>query len=385
PLTVALVPVIRASRITIHEAFSNGLGRKPFGTRRFDHWLARMQWLPRPLMLSLRTTFHRRGRLILTVSTLAAGGAVFIAALNVSAGWSRIISNDAAAHRYDFEVVFARPQPIGRVQSVVRGEAWNETKVDGIPVIAVPPNTPLLRLKIVEGRWLRDDDRDAIVITQQVRGHRVGSRIGRWTVVGVAEEWGLQTIYTTPRALPSNGMTRTLRIATRSDAPAIERAFARAGIAVAHMQSLADRRKGIADHLVIIESALLFAALLVVLVGALGLMSTLTLNVVERTREIGILSAIGATPRTIARHVVIEGVLIGVLSWFVAVVVAAPATLALDQGSGRMFHGSPLVFVMSPAALAAWLALVLVLAALSSFVPARRSAQMVVREAISHE
>ncbi|HVR38638.1 MAG TPA: FtsX-like permease family protein, partial [Thermoanaerobaculia bacterium] len=145
------------------------------------------------------------------------------------------------------------------------------------------------------------------------------------------------------------------------------------------------RRKAIADHLIIIESALVFAAMLVVLVGGLGLMSTLTLNVIERTREIGILSAIGATPRTIARNVVFEGVLMGVLSWLVAIVIAIPATLAMDNVAGRMFHKTPLEFFMSPRAIAWWLALVLILAALSSFYPARRSLQMAVREALAYE
>src|SRR5205807_2806996 len=49
PLLVALGPVWRVSRISIHEALSNGVGLHAFGTRPFDRWLARMQWLPRPL------------------------------------------------------------------------------------------------------------------------------------------------------------------------------------------------------------------------------------------------------------------------------------------------------------------------------------------------
>ncbi|MEA2343879.1 MAG: putative transport system permease protein, partial [Thermoanaerobaculia bacterium] len=42
PLLVALGPVWRVSRISIHEAFSNGAGLRAFGTRPFDRWLARM-------------------------------------------------------------------------------------------------------------------------------------------------------------------------------------------------------------------------------------------------------------------------------------------------------------------------------------------------------
>src|SRR6059058_939288 len=104
----------------------------------------------------------------------------------------------------------------------------------------------------------------------------------------------------------------------------IEQALNNAGIDVAAIQALSESRKSFADHLVIIKSALIFAALLVVLVGGLGLMSTLTLNVFERTREIGILSAIGATPRAIARNVLVEGMVMAILSWCLALIAAIP-------------------------------------------------------------
>ena len=113
--------------------------------------------------------------------------------------------------------------------------------------------------------------------------------------------------------------------------------------------------------------------------------TTLSLNVLERTREIGILSAIGATPRTIARGVVVEGIVMAILSWCVAVIVAIPITFALDAASGKMFVRSALDFFMSPAAVAEWLLLAVVLAAISSFHPARRAARLAIREALAYE
>jgi putative ABC transport system permease protein len=135
---------------------------------------------------------------------------------------------------------------------------------------------------------------------------------------------------------------------------------------------------------VIIVSALMLATGLVVLVGGLGLSTTLMLNVLERTREIGVQSAIGASPRTIAGHVVFEGVLMGVMSWCVAIVLALPVTAVLDEVAGRIFIKTPLDFFMSPRAAAMWLLLVVVLAALSSFQPARRAARLTVREALAY-
>jgi len=420
PLLVALGPVIRASRISIHEAFSNDIGRRPFGTRRFDRWLARIQFLPRPLMLSLRTAFHRRGRLVLTVATLAAGGAAFIAALNVSAAWTRTLDADARARRFDIQAVVSQPTAIAdvakalaTVPDVARAEYWAEGRAmlgdTRVSIVGPDADSKLIDPVLIEGRWLMPVDDGAAVINQMVasRGLHVGNdvvlrineRIVRWRVVGIVKELAPRaTIYAPPRAIlqatgQSRDTTRNVRIVTRrhevadqvTASKAIEQALNRAGISVDGIQALSDSRKSFADHLVIIKTALIFAALLVVLVGGLGLTSTLTLNVFERTREIGILSAIGATPRTIARYVVFEGMVMAVLSWCLAVIVAVPITFALDAATGQMFIRSALDFFMSPMAVAAWLVLVLILAALSSFLPARRSARLAVREAIAYE
>jgi putative ABC transport system permease protein len=422
PLLVALGPVSHAARISIHEAFSNDVGGRPFGTRRFDRWLARLQWLPRPLMLSLRTTFHRRLRLLLTVATLAAGGAAFIAALNVSAAWTRTLDADGRARRFDIQAVFSHPYPAAQVAKaltsvpdVVHAEYWTEAGAmlgeSNVSLVGPDVNSKLLDLPLIAGRWLKPDDDAVAVVNQSVLSRdpslhlggdivfHVNGQVVRWRIVGIVKELAPHaTVYAAPRTIlratgKPPGLARSARIVTRqrdvagqvAATKAIEQALDHAGIGVAGIQALSDSRKSFSDHLVIIKSALIFAALLVVLVGGLGLTSTLTLNVFERTREIGILSAIGATPRTIARYVLFEGMVMAALSWCVALIVSIPITFALDAATGQMFIRSALDFYMSPMAAAVWLLLVIILAALSSFYPARRSARLAVREAIAYE
>lgn len=450
PLVVAVGPVYRASRISIHEAFSTpdlalAPGRRLFGTSRFDRWLVTTRWLPRSLMLrlSLRTTFQRRGRLALTLGTLAAGGVVFMSALNVSGAWSRAIAKDAGFHPYDVEVRLAQPTPIAAfadaiaaLPDVARAEYWAEADavlvrpggqadtarpsislphggaIDGARVTLIGPDrdTRLLDLPMLDGRWLRPDDQDAVVISPtllaadpalHVGGEialRVGDRTVSWPIVGVARELFPSAVgYAPARAIREaagepDGLARTLRVQTRghdaaaqlSAAQALERTLARLGVTVSGTRRLLDTRQSFEDHLVIIVSALLLAAGLVVLVGALGLTSTLTVNVIERTREIGVLGAIGAGPRTIARQVLVEGLIIAVSSWAVALFVAAPVTWALCVVTGRIFIRTPIDFFMSPGAAAIWLALVVVLAVLGSFFPARRAARLTVREALAY-
>jgi putative ABC transport system permease protein len=411
PLLVAAGPVLRASRISIHEAFSNDVGRRAFGTSGFDRWLSRIAWLPRPLMLSLRTAFHRRGRLALTVTTLAVGGAVFLTTLNAAAAWRRALDGEARARRYDLDVRLVAPLPVAQLMTamaaipeVERAECWSESAatMGETRVALVRPSVPsaILALPLLQGRWLRAGDRDAVVINQALLARAPQLRVGdalrlrvddverTWRIAGVVKELvPIPIAYTTQD--PPLVASRSIRVATRKhdDASlrAASRAIERAIPGVTAVQSVADMRQAVADHLVIINVALLLAATLVVLVGALGLTSAMMLSVFERTRELGVLSAIGATPRTIARDVVAQGVVIAALSWCAAVALAIPLTFVVNTVSGRIFVKTALAFLMSPAAAAAWLALVLILGALASFYPAWRAARLTIREALAHE
>lgn len=427
PLLVALGPVLRASRITVHEALHGDVSPRHFGARAMDRWLTRLAWLPRPLALSLRSTFVRRTRLALTVATLAVGGAVFMSALNVSAAWTRAVNADFRNRRFDLTVMLSEPQSIAdmnallaTVPGVERAEYWaganpfliGPTGVAGgaVALVGPEPASTLLDLPLVAGRWLSADDGHGAVINRAVQARnpalavgdsvrvRLAGRTVAFRVVGVVSELSPHPIVYAPKGavLAATGQpgsrARTIRVVTtrkgdagqREAARAIERTMAERGIEVSGLQRMEDAKQAILDHLVIIMAILTMAALIVVLVGGIGLTSTLMLDVIRRTREIGILGAIGATPATIARHVWIEAVLIGVLSWILSILVAAPISYVLEASVGRIFFRSPLEFHMSPAAAAMWLALVIVLASASSFYPARRAARLTVRDALSH-
>jgi putative ABC transport system permease protein len=67
-----------------------------------------------------------------------------------------------------------------------------------------------------------------------------------------------------------------------------------------------------------IISLLAIMASVIALVGSISLSGTLTLNVLERRREIGVLRAIGASSGAIARLLIGEGLILGWLSWIIA-------------------------------------------------------------------
>lgn len=427
PLLVALGPVLRASRITIHQALSGDTAPRPFGTRSIERWLAGQAWLPRPFLLSLRTTFARRARLALTVTLLALGGACFMSAMNVSAAWDRAVREDFSRRRYDLTVFLRERQDVTRIEALVRKdpdvahvEFWpggmpyliGEGGVPGQQVALVGPDarTKLLELPVSQGRWLSPADSMGAVINQGVVLRNASLAVGRDVslrmqgrtvsipIVGVVKELTpMPVIYAAQPAVyaalgEDGSKTRAARIVTRKHDDAtqravarrLERAFAEEGIEVSGLQRTADARQAILDHLVIIYAVLGFASMIVVFVGALGLTSSLLLGVVQRTREIGVLGAIGATPATISRHVWLEGVLIGLLSWVMALLLAAPISAGLEAAVGSIFFRSPLPFSMSALAAAIWLLLVVVLGSLSSFYPAWRASRLPIRQALTH-
>jgi putative ABC transport system permease protein len=324
-------------------------------------------------------------------------------------------------------VRLAAPHPVDTLQAALVGvpgvrhaEFWpgaspyliGASGVAGSPValLGLDPESRLLDLEVISGRWLDRSTPTGAVINNAVLALnpalRVGGAVGlrldartlEFPIVGVVKELTPQPVVYAPAPAmlaatgQSGAMARTIRIVTEQHTDAAQLAAARAvegrfqdrGIEVAGLHRMGDMKKSVLDHLVIIMVILTLAASIVVLVGTIGLTSTLTINVLQRTREIGVMSAVGATPRMIAAQVWCEGIWISVLSWIAATLLAAPVSYVLETVTGRMFFRVPLDFTVSAGAAALWLGLVVVLASASSLYPAWRAARLTVREAIAH-
>jgi putative ABC transport system permease protein len=260
-------------------------------------------------------------------------------------------------------------------------------------VFGAPPDTTLATLPLVAGRWLAAGDRDAIVMSSS---HALGEHITlvldgvttRWTVVGVVDPLPPGGAFVPQAALAqaTHAAPRLFRVAFAPGAaqmvPALVDAATHAG---AHVDSVAPFgvfRSALDDHVLVLTRAAIALAAIIALIGLLGLGAAMGISVLERTREIGVMKAIGAGDRRVFRLVVGEAVAIGAASWVVASVLVVPATYALDRAlSGQGFLAA--TFVISPLALAGWLAIVLAGSAAASYLPARRAARLTVREALA--
>ena len=157
------------------------------------------------------------------------------------------------------------------------------------------------------------------------------------------------------------------------------------GVRVSATSTIAEVRttqERLFDVLVIFLSTM---ALLLGVVGGLGLTGTMSINVVERSREIGVIRAVGASDGAVLRLFLAEGLLIGLISWGIGALLSVPISRTLSDALGMVFLDRPLSYAVSFEGVVLWLAIVLVLAAAASLLPAWRASRLAVREVLAYE
>jgi putative ABC transport system permease protein len=425
PLVAALHPIASGVRITVHRALNfHGIGASRFGHTRVDRMLQRVRGLSRPLLLSLRNTFRRKARLVFTLATLTLGGAIVIAVFSVRASLLATLHEFTEYLNYDISVDFDGAYSADSIErnamnvpGVVAAESWGgsnarRVRPDGsegssFELDAPPAGTNLLQPIILEGRWLRPDDKHAIVLDTDVLknepdigvGDEIVLKIERretaWHVVGIAQTTlsatfiRVGTAYVNRSPEPSS----SLRIKTTqhgaafqsSVASALQESYDISGIRTTSIRTTSATREAIQYQFNVLSIFLSIAATLLAIVGALSLMGTMSMNVHERSREIGVMRAIGASDGAVLRVFLVEGICIGVLSWPIGALLALPISKVLSTIVGDEFTGAPLSYTFSLSGALFWLALVAILAALASFLPAWNAARLSVREVLSYE
>jgi putative ABC transport system permease protein len=165
----------------------------------------------------------------------------------------------------------------------------------------------------------------------------------------------------------------------------LDQALREEGIRALNGMSKADSRFGFDQHMLMIYVFLIVTSGIVGGVGGLGLMTTMSLNVLERRREMGVMRALGATPRIVWLMIVAEGVVVGVLSWTIAALLAWPISKAVGNFLVRVMFRSGLDFTFEPIGLLIWILVSIGVSALASFMPAWKASRVTVREALAYE
>ncbi len=443
PLVAGLAPVVNGSRITVLSALSGDLARdekQPKGGEKRVHWIDWMQvqfthllasrgiHIPRPFVISLRNTFRRRNRLLLTLFTLTMGGAIFIAVFNVRVTLHDYMGTIGKYFSADVTLDFNRPyrlreieQAVMQVDGVEGVEGWqfvsgeildpSGNPLENLNIFGPPADSKLVRPLMVSGRWLHADDVRSLAISESVLKYYPDLQPGQlikikldgdeadWTVVGIFKFMDREGVFA---YAPFGYISELNNLANRS--------YSFRVISTDHSRSSQDvmaeeldayfREKGFdlrqseaghasldtaTESLDILVTFLLIMAVLTAIVGSMGLTGTMGMNVLERTREIGIMRAIGADDRAVMRTVIAEGVVIGVISFALAIVFSIPFTYMLSTIVSLAVFETPIEVVFTFLGYGIWLALVLALSAVASVLPARNAARLTIREVLAYE
>jgi putative ABC transport system permease protein len=431
PQVAAFIPIWQGSRLSVQEALSGLRHTKPPRRGLIDAIMMRFRGISRPLLISIRNTFRRKGRLLLTLATLTLGGAIFIATFNVQESLKNYTDGISRYFLADVNITVDRPHRLDKIEQILstvpdvkRVEGWGAASVeltleDGkvgerVHLLAPPVGSPLVNPILIKGRWIQPGDTNAITLSElfinQFPGLglgdtlrlRVNAQETEWIVVGffqLAGKSGGYLAYTGYDYLSEltgqvnraslfrieavqPGLTRQQQENLGRE---VEAALNRNGVRVVEVTSGLSLSKTAADGFAVLTGFLLFLAVLTALVGSIGLAGTMSMNVMERTREIGVMRAIGATNSILMKMVIVEGIIIGLLSWMLGSLLSFPISSLLSNSISYALFDASTNFGFTPAGFSIWLGAVLVLSVLASVMPARTASRLTIREVLAFE
>ncbi|UCC54065.1 MAG: ABC transporter permease [Anaerolineaceae bacterium] len=431
PLAAGYFPVNKGSKTTVRRAISeDGPGESSSSKGLLDRMGTRMRWLSRPLLLSIRNTFRRKGRLALTLFTLIVAGSIFIAVFNVRSSLNGFMDKLGQHFMADVMVTLEQPYRIPKVEQLAfqvpgiqKVEGWSGTVFElldeddkvlsNLLVSAPPAGTTFVNPDMIAGRWLEPGDEKVLVVSDTIYNQypdlqpgdtlRVSIQDGRaeeWPVIGVfpfvdmlGDSLGYANYDTIATELNAPGVAATFRMeadATNMEeqqaiSTAIDDRLRAAGIKVSNVEAGLVTRQQQSQGMNILVIFLLIMALLTAVVGSIGLMGTMGMNVLERTREIGVMRAIGAVDGEIMKSVVVEGMMIGLISWAVAVILSFPISFFLLRIISTAMIDTEMSLKITGIGFIIWLGVVVLLSVVASMVPARSAARLTIREVLAYE
>jgi putative ABC transport system permease protein len=364
---------------------------------------------------------------------LIAAGASFLMVMSLNSSLDLTLDNFFSRQVYDTTLGFEREQRMDRVLALaesvegvdkaevvfeqsaslfVEGQLVKEAGI-GTTIRGLPPQSDFFKPLIVAGRWLVPDDGRAIVIpreTAEKNNIQVNDTIildigtsgkDEWQVVGLYEPvfvggFAADTLYAPLDSLfqitkiyNKAGLVqvRTIshdRASAQEVTKKLKETFEQHNMDVGGSQVQLDQRATNEWQFSLVTSMLLALSIIVALVGAIALMGALSIGVIERTKEIGVLRAIGARSPTIMGIFVLEGILQGLLSWLIAV----PISLLISPGAaktmGTIMFGATLDYQYNWPAVLMWLGIVVAISVLASILPARGATRISVRDSLAY-
>lgn len=439
PLLAAVVPVWRGATLNVRMAMASyGLGGD-FGVSRFDRWVERLgaRYLSTLQAVAVGNLFRHKSRFVLTQGVLIIAGVMFLVLMSLIASLHLTLDNEMARSRYAVRLGFSVDQPAAKVREIAqllpatrRSELWRRLPLEmvkngqplrqkgslGAQLLALPAAGGLYQPLIESGRWLTAADAgQAVLVLSADTAALNGIQAGDWLDVTIGPNRQSWRVIGTYRWLAGSNFSvepvyaplDTVRQLTRQpdlasfallDAPiatvaeeadyllALKKHFQTHGIPLDVYTTLAklEQRQYARNQFKPMMGTLLGLAGMIAAVGGIGLSGTLAINVLLRTREIGVLRAIGAPSKAVFGLFLTEGLLHGVLAWGLSLPLAYLAAEPMAKQLGLTLFGMRLDFTFAGQAVLYWFGIVIGLAWIASYWPARKAAGMTVKSSLAH-
>jgi putative ABC transport system permease protein len=410
PPLASLPAIRRAVRVPVRDALE-ATGSAVGGQNAGDRLLRRVRFLPRPAQIGLRNVGRRRRRSLATSLVIALAVGTLLAVLGLITAAGNASRASWADHGEDVNII-----PVGghmldaRAAALIRATPGvaavephfaTDITLDGkdAKIWAVQQAT-MFHYRIAAGRWYTPAEEQArahVAVIEQDIAQATGTRLGdtitvqtaagpaSFRVIGISPQQqengtALFVPLTTMNAIVT-GMPAYWVRTTSHDHAFIDRTTTRiedtltthgydVNSEIVYVQ-LADE---IASYRTV-TTTLAVLGLLIVAIGMAGLANALTMSVLERTREIGILRSIGARGRDIRRIFAAETLTLAAAGWLIGI----PLGYLLDWflvWMAKKVTNLNLTLAFPPRNLALTLAGTIVLALLITLVPIRRAARL---------
>lgn len=429
PVLAALLPLWNGTRITVRDAVSAyGVSsvEAPTHPRLRQSITQRLTWIPQTTWLGLRAVFRKRGRAILTILALTLSGTTFLAIANTAYAIDTQVANRYENYHFDVKInqVGGTPEDeahfqnwmltVPNVRHIERsGTMQITTQWGNVDLSGVDEDTQTYHPALVAGRWFLPHERRVLLLSDDI-ANQAGLHVGEaitfsaqehaaiWEIIGIIHDPNV-SLGTSGSAVTSSENLNALvglppgagvqwYLQARDSSRAAVDALAR------RLNTILNRGGGPMQFVVtpvqqVIQSSqnefrdlytmFYVVALVVALVGALSLYTTLTSSVLERRREIGIWRAMGASGRRIAGVFWAEGLALGMLAWGASLLCSIPLAYGFLQLLGLLLIHAP--FTFDPWLFVTMLIAILVIVLLASLNPMLRAAHVRIVDLLHYE
>jgi putative ABC transport system permease protein len=359
-IAASLPALIRSGKVTVREGLqSHGISAN-YGEGAMDRALMRFKGLPRAIQMGLRNVARKKGRSAATMLQVALAVGLLLGL--VAFGNSLTIATTGVWDTQDYDIAVFGSNPleedlaatIEEIDGVRETEPFILTRfqigTDSYPVRGYDRDTFAWDHEetVVEGRWFNDGEHTSaarVMVIGPALSTRKGldvddtARVMTATgpedlkVVGVMDSlWENGLVIFTPMStltdIMGTGTNVTGFYVLTDDSgdtdlidrtnTAIEDELAAQGITIGTQIRYVARQQNVDQNQGLL-SLLLIISIVIILISMIGLISTLTMNIMDRTKEIGMMRCIGSKSRDIRRMFSTEGIFIAFVGWIVGI------------------------------------------------------------------